>query len=233
MADTMYQPTERRPIASRERRVFQLLASWLTRRGMSPNLISILGMLAAMGSGVALWATDRWPEAARLFLVLAAALVQLRLVANLLDGMVAIASGKASRVGELYNECPDRISDSAVLIGGGYSSGGDLTLGFLAACVALLVAYVRVLGKACGAPNDFCGPMAKQQRMFVMTVVPLYLALTPAGWQPSWTVADRPWGLMAAALLLIIILGLVTFVRRLIRIGRALSSPECPTTSKP
>ena len=48
---------------------------------------------------------------------------RLRLLANLLDGMVAIGRGIASPVGELFNEVPDRVSDTAVLLGLGVAGG--------------------------------------------------------------------------------------------------------------
>ena len=73
----------------------------------------------------------------------AAVLVQLRLLANLLDGMVAIEAAQASRVGELFNEVPDRVSDAATLVGLGFAVGSVPLLGFLAAILAILVAYIR------------------------------------------------------------------------------------------
>src|SRR5262249_42964361 len=105
------------------------------------------------------------------------------------------------------------------LIGAGYALGGEPTLGYLAACVALFTAYVRAQGKAAGAPHEFCGPMAKQQRMFTVTVVALYGGVAPQGWQPTH---DRGRGLMPAALAVIGLLGLATTVRRLRRIAAAL-----------
>jgi phosphatidylglycerophosphate synthase len=135
----------------------------------------------------------------------------------MLDGMVAIEAGQASPVGELYNEVPDRVSDVATLIGAGFAAGGNVILGFSASLVALFTAYVRAVGKAAGAPQQFCGPMAKQQRMFLVSFVGLYCALLPATWQP-------PWGLMTASLSIIVITGLLTAVRRLLRTARALRS---------
>ena len=115
---------------------------------------------------------------------LAAALgAQLRLTANMLDGMVALASRRASRVGELYNEIPDRVSDAAVFIGAGFAWGGNVTLGYIATILAIFTAYVRAAGKISGAPNEFCGPMAKQHRMLVITVICLYSAVIPRAWQ--------------------------------------------------
>ena len=174
MNDSPYAP-ERRPIASRERKVFQRLAAWLARMGVSANGISIAGMLSGVIAGIlfAITPTEDWRV---LCFLAAAACIQLRLLANMLDGMVALATYTASPVGELYNEVPDRVSDTAICIGAGYAVGSWPVLGYLAACVALLVAYVRAQGKVAGAHQEFCGPMAKQQRMFVLTAAAVYCA---------------------------------------------------------
>jgi phosphatidylglycerophosphate synthase/membrane-associated phospholipid phosphatase len=223
MSDPASPLENRRPIAVRGWAVFQWMARSLAGAGVSPNAISLAGMVAGIGAGGALAATaflTDWPRT--LAWLLAALLVQLRLLANMLDGMVAIEGGKASPVGELYNEVPDRVSDAATLIGAGYALGGDVVLGYLAACAALFTAYVRALGKAAGARQEFCGPMAKQQRMFTVTVLALFCALAPAGWQPTDS-SGR--GLVAAGLLVIVILGLATALRRLHRIALSLRNP--------
>jgi phosphatidylglycerophosphate synthase len=219
---------ERRPIAVRHWAIFRNLAVWLAGRGVSPNSISVAGMGCGIAAGIALASTS-WSSSVeqRIAWLAAALLVQLRLLANMLDGMVAIECRKASAVGELFNEVPDRISDVATLVGAGYASAGDVTLGYLAACVALFTAYVRAMGKAAGAAQEFCGPMAKQQRMFLVTVIAVYSGLAPETWQPHWQPLltlqagepEREWGLMASALALIVIGGLATSVRRLRRIA--------------
>jgi phosphatidylglycerophosphate synthase len=131
--------------------------------------------------------------------------------------MVAIASGTASPVGELYNEIPDRVSDAATFIGLGYAAHAHPTLGYLAACTAVFVAYVRAIGKASGAHQEFCGPFAKPQRMFLVTLTGLWCALTPLAWQ-SFPAFGVP-----AAILGIVVLGTaLTALRRLRRIAAAL-----------
>jgi phosphatidylglycerophosphate synthase len=102
-------------------------------------------------------------------LLVAAVCVQLRLLCNLLDGMVAIEGGKQSAVGALYNEFPDRVADSVLLVAMGYAALVPW-LGWLAALMAALTAYVRATGGALGLAQDFRGPMAKPQRMAVLTV---------------------------------------------------------------
>jgi phosphatidylglycerophosphate synthase len=216
MAETPYQPKDRRPIAARRWPIWQRVSVWLAHRGASPNGISLAGMGCGIAAGLVLALTSYTPGWERLCWLTAAMMIQLRLLANLLDGMVAIESGRASLVGELYNEVPDRISDTATLIGAGYAAGGDIVLGDLAACVALFTAYVRALGKGVGAPAEFCGPMAKQQRMFTVTMLAVYCGLAPNAWQPT-DASGR--GAMATGLALIVVLGLVTGVRRLRRIA--------------
>ena len=45
------------------------------------------------------------------------AVAQYGLLANLLDGLVAVEGGRRSPTGELFNEVPDRVSDVLVLAG--------------------------------------------------------------------------------------------------------------------
>jgi phosphatidylglycerophosphate synthase len=210
---------DRRPIATRDTAPARRISAWLVARRVSPNAISFVGMLAGALAGAALAATTQLPTAERALWLAAAALIQVRLACNLFDGMVAVASGHCDPVGELWNDLPDRISDSATLVGLGFAIGGDPRLGFAAALLAMLTAYVRVLGKATGAGSDFRGPMAKQQRMFVVTLVALYLGLAPLAWRPAWS-------LPTVALALINVGCVWTAARRLRTIARRLQNGE-------
>lgn len=214
----MTEPGDRRPLASRNTGFAQRGAAWLVQRRIGPNAISVFGMVAGLAAGAALAATACWPEWQRPLWLLAAVFVQLRLLCNMFDGMVAIASGRTSAVGELYNEAPDRVSDSATLIGLGYAIGGEAWFGYAAALLAMFTAYVRALGKGAGAGSEFCGPMAKPQRMFVVTMVALYLGLAPTAWQPY----VGAMGLPALSLLLIAAGSAIAAWRRLQRIARRL-----------
>lgn len=218
-------PGDRRPIAARNLKVFQSLASAMARAGVSADGISTAGMICGIAAGVCLSQTSRHPDWTRVFWIAAAAFVQLRLLANMLDGMVAIESKTASKLGELYNEVPDRVSDYAGLVGLGYSAGGHIVWGYAAACFAILTAYVRAMGKAAGAPNEFCGPMAKQQRMFLVTMVALFCAAAPTAWQRV-EIGGVVRGVPELALIGIAFGCMVTASRRLRRIAKALRSPS-------
>ncbi len=156
--------SNRRPIAARGSAWAQRLAAALARSAVTPNQISVASIVfAAIGAALLI----EWPGAAGL--VLCALCIQLRLVCNLLDGMVAMEGGKRSAVGKIYNEFPDRVADSLLFIAAGYACGYPW-LGWLGALLAALTAYVRVFGGSLGFIQDFRGPLAKQQRMAVLTL---------------------------------------------------------------
>lgn len=157
---------------------------------MRPDLVSagsVLFALAGAGLFVASGQMAGVPRATAL--LLAGVCVQLRLLCNLLDGMVAVEHGRGSPVGPVWNELPDRMADGLFLVGAGYGAslagvtwGADA--GWAAAAFAVLTAYVRELGRGLGQPADFSGPMAKPHRMALLTAACVAAAAEPLwGWR--------------------------------------------------
>ncbi|HEX6833135.1 MAG TPA: CDP-alcohol phosphatidyltransferase family protein [Rudaea sp.] len=154
----------RRPIAARNSAWAQRLSAALARTAITPDQISVASVVfAAIGAALLVL----WPNAAGL--LLCALCIQLRLLCNLLDGMVAVEGGKGSALGRIYNELPDRITDSLLIVALGYACAMPW-LGWLGALLAVLTAYVRVLGGSLGQAQDFRGPLAKAQRMALLTI---------------------------------------------------------------
>jgi phosphatidylglycerophosphate synthase len=213
--------SDRRPLQLRAWKWLQSVAAWMAGAGISPNTISVVGIFIALACGLALSATGYQPAGERALWFASGLLMLLRVLANTLDGMVAVEHGKATRVGLLYNEAPDRIADVVILIGAGYAHGGDITLGYLAACIALFVAYVRTLARTAGAPSDFRGLMNKRGRVLTLLAVSIYMVVTPAAWQFTWGPGER-WGVAALALLIICLGGIYTAAWRLRTAGRYL-----------
>ena len=149
----------RRPIAARSSGWALGLSARLARMGVTPNSISLASVAFALVGGALIYGVDH-----PLALALAAACVQLRLVCNLLDGMVAIEFGAKSKTGPIFNEFPDRVADTLFLVPLGYAAGLPW-LGWACALLAALTAYIRVFGGSLGLPQDFGGVMAKQRRM--------------------------------------------------------------------
>jgi phosphatidylglycerophosphate synthase len=207
----------RRPLKSRDTRWAKNAAAAMARAGISPNAISgasvVAAAIAALATLFASGAESR-PAAIAGFVV-AALGVQGRLLANLLDGMVAVEWNRRSAAGEVWNDLPDRIADSVILIAAGYAAGAP-ALGWACALLAVSTAYVRVLGGAVGLPQSFAGPMAKPHRMAVVTV-----ALFASAVETAFGFAPRA---LVIALWVIAAGTIVTIVRRTLAIVRALES---------
>jgi CDP-diacylglycerol--glycerol-3-phosphate 3-phosphatidyltransferase len=198
----------RRPIASRSAEWARVSAAFLARTNVTPNEISGISVVFA-AVGAALLALK--PDA--IGLIGCAIAVQARLVCNLLDGMVAIEGGKKSAVGSLYNEFPDRIADSLFIVALGYAIGWP-ALGWFGALAAALTAYVRVFGGSLGFAQDFRGPMAKQQRMAVLTAACVVGAA-------EWLLTGTGYALIAAAII-IAVGSVVTCITRTLAIAAQL-----------
>ena len=157
--------SDRRPIAARGAGWTRGLLRLLLATPITPNQISVLSVVFA---GLGAWALVAAPARPWLYLVAALA-IQLRLVCNLMDGLVAVEGGRSSKLGSLYNEFPDRIADTLLIVAFGYAIGQPW-LGWAGALAAALTAYVRATGGALGLAQDFRGPMAKQHRMALLTL---------------------------------------------------------------
>jgi CheY-like chemotaxis protein len=116
-----------------------------------------------------------------------------------------------------------RNGSTAVFIGTGYAGGGNVTLGYIATILAIFTAYVRAAGKIAGAPNEFCGPMAKQHRMLVITLICVYATIAPRSWQMI-PCQDSQIGLMTLGLVVIVVGSVITVIRRVNRIAHALGA---------
>ena len=222
-----YEPTDRRPINSRQTNWARRIAKALADKNVSANAISVFGMVAAVLAGIAFASTTATDNnfVSRLLWFGGGLLCQVRLLCNLFDGMVAIAQAKASAKGELYNEVPDRVSDAAILIGLGFGFGGTPFVGALAAMAAVFVAYVRAMGKTVGAANDFAGPMAKPQRMAIVTVLAAFMSLAPNQWRSGFAaqwLGGFELGLTDIVLWLIVAGCVLTAARRLVRTAKFL-----------
>jgi phosphatidylglycerophosphate synthase len=108
---------------------------------------------------------------------------------------------------------PDRFADVAILVGAGYSIanyGWGHELGWLAATLAVITAYIRLLGGSMGVTQYFLGPMAKPHRMALLTA-----ACVVSVFENHVGLSGKT---IALALIIMIIGMIVTCVRRTARI---------------
>ena len=213
-----YTPTSRRPIAD----VFRLTAHGATRLCLrfeiSPDTISYLSVVAAVLAAICFWKSG----SNRILLLVGPAFCYLRLWFNMLDGMVALASGKASWRGEILNDLPDRVSDVVIFAGVAHSGWTNPFFGYWSAIFSLLTAYVGILGQVVGVHREFSGIMSKPWRM-VMVHAGAWITLACLWWNDE-SIRFRRLTVLDWACLIVIVGCGETMIIRLKRIMTALRS---------
>ena len=148
---------------------------------INPDTINILAFFMSALAGLSLlFATQfHW-----LFLAVPV-LVLFRIAFNALDGMVARALNLSSRIGEVYNELFDRLSDLAIFILLAFAVYADRTIVLIALSVVLLNSYLGILGKSAGGSRVYKGFIGKADRMLYLGIVSIvsFFDLEPMYWQ--------------------------------------------------
>ncbi len=199
----------RRPLQTRSKAWARRLSGALAARHVSPNAISVAGLGFAVMGAAALLLLSKGGLPPAVGFLMAAAGVQLRLLCNMLDGLVAVEGGLKTKAGDLFNEAPDRFEDVILLVAAGIACGQP-QLGWCCATLAVGTAYSRAFGASHGLGQNFCGPCAKPHRMAILT----------AGLLASLLPGNLPF--LAGALWLIAGLTAITLGRRLWHIYRKL-----------
>jgi CDP-diacylglycerol--glycerol-3-phosphate 3-phosphatidyltransferase len=118
----------------------------LSRLGVTPNMLTLVGVLGNVGAGVLAASGEFWQ----------AGIVMLAFSAlDFLDGALARATGQATPFGSVFDAVLDRVSEAAVLFGllWHFSDRGERTevlLLFVAVVGSILVSYVRARAEVIG-----------------------------------------------------------------------------------
>jgi len=141
-------------------RVMEHVAHPLVSAGISPNHITIAGMLLSLAAGV-LFATGAifWGG----MLLWASALM------DPIDGTVARLSGKVSRFGALLDSSLDRYSEFFVFFGlmVYFKSGRMLIVVMLALMGSIMVSYAKARAESLGQ-KEFRGLMQRPERIILL-----------------------------------------------------------------
>ncbi len=185
------------------------LARALAGMGISANAVTIAGgVLSVIGAGLL---AAGMPLAALLVLLIGT-------IADTLDGQIAKASGGGTRLGAFLDSTVDRVADGALFVGAA-ASGANLGQPLLlwSALVALvasfLVPYVRAKAESLGVSASV-GPAPRESRIVIFLVG---LA--------AWALFDLQ-ALFVGAVLALALLSSITFVLRVVHVGRQLSIKE-------
>ena len=145
-----------------------------------PNTINLLALLMSLITGAALLFA---PSYKILFLVVPLS-VFIRIAFNALDGMVARTLNLSNKVGEVYNELYDRLSDISIFVFLAFASYADARWVLICLSFILLNSYLGILGKSAGGSRVYKGFIGKADRMLYLGIVSIisFFRLDPLYW---------------------------------------------------
>ncbi len=146
-------------------RVNEFPAKWLAETGLSPNVLTVCGLLLALGVA--------WILSTGQFF-LGGFLVLLSGAFDLLDGALARASGRSTRFGALLDSVFDRFSEAALFLGllAYYADEGsyqELMLVGAALVGSLLTSYVRARAEGLGLKCEV-GIFTRPERVILLAI---------------------------------------------------------------
>ena len=185
------------------------LGTDLSRTGLSADHLTVVGMVMAVATAVAV---------ANGALRLGVLLLVASAVPDALDGAVAKASGTAGPRGSFFDSVADRVTDSLLLGGVAWylssTTGGRIViLPFAVLATSMLVSYQRAKAESLGFEARG-GLMERAERIVALGIGLLFDAL------------------LVPVLWLMLALTLFTAVQRFVKVWRQASVPA-PATSRP
>ncbi len=208
-------------LRSRVRGAAEPIARLFGRVGLTPNALTLIGFGIAVVAAL-LAATQAW--------LLAGLLVALGAAFDLLDGALARATGRTSRLGAFMDSTFDRLGEAAVFLGiawglgvpniEGFASGGqELAMAALAA--SLMVSYTRAKSESLGfTPGTGMANigLAPREVRLLLIVVGLVLTGLAGGVGTMFFPNEAGSIAMYGSLALITVLATLTTIQRIVHV---------------
>lgn len=137
---------------------------FLHRNNVTANQITISSVLLSVIIGILFWNADasKW-----LFLSLPTGLL-LRMALNALDGMMARRFNQTSKLGEVFNEVGDIISDVIIFFPLLKFQPESLYLIVIFIALSIINEFAGLMGKIVGKERRYDGPMGKSDRALLL-----------------------------------------------------------------
>jgi archaetidylinositol phosphate synthase len=177
------------------------LGSFLGSLGITPNMLTFLAVVLALAT---------IPSGALGLYWLIPILIITSSLLDWLDGVVARATSRVSKLGAFLDSVLDRISDISYLISFNYL-GIDIWLILIAIPTSLLISYIRCRAESLGVSLEGIGVLERGERVVMMLVISVTSIVF------SKVVGDY-------LLTLMVILNTLTIIQRLAYVIKVLSS---------
>lgn len=140
------------------------LTSWLARKGVTANQITILAAALSITTGTALALRPGNQKV----LLLVPLVLFVRMALNAVDGMLAREHNMKSRLGAILNEIGDVVSDSGLYLPLALVPGVPSALVVISVLLAIVSEMMGVVAVQIGSSRRYDGPMGKSDRAFLM-----------------------------------------------------------------
>jgi phosphatidylglycerophosphate synthase len=143
------------------------VAESLHNLGLTPNHVSILGIILAVLSAITYWQWKLDP----FLLILAPLLMLASGLLDALDGALARQYGEDTKFGGFFDSLLDRYADSIVLCGIILGELTEVSWGLAALIGSLLVSYARSRAEAAGVKMETVGLFERPERIVLLALV--------------------------------------------------------------
>ncbi|MHA1721544.1 MAG: archaetidylinositol phosphate synthase [Candidatus Baldrarchaeia archaeon] len=140
-------------------KLFNLPAKILVSMGFAPNLLTFLGLLFSIFSGIFYYFK---------YIFYAGILVLVSGLLDVLDGAAARVSGKTTAFGGFFDSVADRYGDAIIITSIIISGFCDIFWGILALIGCFLVSYCRARGEAAGVEKMSVGIAERPERLILI-----------------------------------------------------------------
>jgi archaetidylinositol phosphate synthase len=181
--------------------------------GLTPNMISVIGLALAIFSAVAYAMSQNQP----LPLLLAVILLLASGFCDTLDGVLARTHQQASVFGGFFDSLLDRYADAAVYAGVIIGGLCDPVWGLIALAGSLLVSYSRARAEAAGMKMESVGVAERAERMIILAVA----SVAAIFWPQVLNI-----GVLNIGIILLAVLSNFTVLQRSVHVYRILKKKE-------
>jgi archaetidylinositol phosphate synthase len=141
-------------------------AALLYELGLTPNHVSVLGLVLALVSALAYWKCNLYSP----LLIVAPLLLLISGLFDALDGVIARIYGETTIFGGFFDSILDRYVDAIILSGIILGGLTELHWGLIALIGSLLVSYSRARAEASGVKMESVGLAERAERILIIVV---------------------------------------------------------------
>jgi archaetidylinositol phosphate synthase len=186
--------------------------------GLTPNRISVIGLMLALFSAVSYAMARNYP----LLLLLAVILLLTSGFCDTLDGVLARTHQQATVFGGFFDSLLDRYADAAVYAGIIIGGLCDIVWGLIALAGSLLVSYSRARAEAAGIKMESVGIAERAERMIILAAA----TLAAFFWPQVLTFGVLYVSALNIGIILLAVLSNLTVLQRSVHVYKVLKKKE-------